>query len=101
MDYCMPFLIQVVREVTTRVDALDKKEETREKEEEKQKSAPNDYVPDYTMPPTGSPLLPGMGGLALMPPSYTPQSNAFPPTLGASGMMGSAPANLGQSFAPF
>lgn len=84
------------------MDALDKKEETREKEEEKQKSAPNDYVPDYSMPPTGVPLLPGMGGLALMPPSassYAP-SNAFGSA--APPMMNSvSPGGMAQPFPPF
>eukprot|EP00931_Biecheleriopsis_adriatica_P100318 TRINITY_DN7555_c0_g2_i1.p1 TRINITY_DN7555_c0_g2~~TRINITY_DN7555_c0_g2_i1.p1 ORF type:complete len:1123 (+),score=330.73 TRINITY_DN7555_c0_g2_i1:152-3370(+) len=56
-DFCMPYLIQVLREYTGRVDALDKKTLKKEEEEEKQKSAPNDYVPDM-------PYMMGMGGPA-------------------------------------
>eukprot|EP00439_Symbiodinium_sp_Y106_P003736 s6390_g1.t1 len=46
MDFCMPYLIQVLREYTDRVNALDKKTQKKEEEEEKQKSAPNDYGTD-------------------------------------------------------
>jgi len=64
-DFCMPYLIQVMREYTERVNALDKKTQKKEEEEEKQKSAPNDYVPDYMMPNImpGGPM--GFGNLAL------------------------------------
>merc|ERR1719253_1740893 len=57
MDFAMPYLIQVLREYTSRVDALDKKTQKREEAEEKEKSAANDFVPDYAMPP-----MMGMGG---------------------------------------
>eukprot|EP00933_Yihiella_yeosuensis_P029624 TRINITY_DN23254_c0_g2_i2.p1 TRINITY_DN23254_c0_g2~~TRINITY_DN23254_c0_g2_i2.p1 ORF type:complete len:1724 (+),score=416.69 TRINITY_DN23254_c0_g2_i2:72-5243(+) len=62
-DYCMPYLIQVMREYTDRVNALDKKTQKKEEEEEKAKSAPNDYVPDYV--PGMMPGLSGFGNLAL------------------------------------
>jgi len=64
-DFCMPYLIQVMREYTERVNALDKKTQKKEEEEEKQKSAPNDFVPDYMMPNMmpGGPM--GFGNLAL------------------------------------
>mmetsp|Transcript_39448 Transcript_39448/g.98764 ORF Transcript_39448/g.98764 Transcript_39448/m.98764 type:complete len:1743 (+) Transcript_39448:183-5411(+) len=65
MDQVMPYMIQIVREYTYRVDALDKKIEHKEEEEQKEKSAPNDYVPDF-MPM--NPMLQGMGQLALMAP---------------------------------
>jgi len=78
MDMAMPFLIQTLREYTGRVDALDKKTLQKEEAEEKQKSAPNDYVPDYMMPamsPMGG--MPGMGGpLAIMGP--TPMQQPMP-----------------------
>ncbi|CAK9081915.1 Clathrin heavy chain 1 [Durusdinium trenchii] len=64
MDFAMPYLIQVMREYTDRVNALDKKTQKKEEEEEKQKSAPNDYVPDYMMLTMG-PGLTGFGNLAL------------------------------------
>merc|ERR1719359_509471 len=71
LDMVMPYMIQVLREYTDRVGALDKKTQKKEEEEEKNKSASNDYVPDY---------IPGMGmgggGLmgmpALMPPPMQP-----------------------------
>merc|ERR1719171_921 len=65
MDYAMPYLIQTVREYTERVEALDKKSQRKDEEEEKQKSAANDYVPDYIMPTM---QMPGMGQPMLMPP---------------------------------
>jgi clathrin heavy chain len=68
MDFCMPYLIQVVKEYTGRVDALDKKTTQAEEDKEKEKSAPNDFVPDYVMPFAGGNLS-GMGHAALMPPA--------------------------------
>merc|ERR1711988_1459867 len=64
LDFAMPYLIQVLREYTSRVDALDKKTQKREEAEEKQKSASNDYVPDY-MPGMGMQGPGGMGMLAI------------------------------------
>jgi len=61
-DFAMPFLIEVVREYTGRIDALDKKTIKKEIEEEKSKSASNDYVPDYMMP---NMQMPGLGQLAI------------------------------------
>merc|ERR1712224_1001930 len=69
MDFSMPYLIQVMREYTSRIDALDKKTQKKEEAEEKQKSASNDYVPDYMMPTMMGGGMPGMGNLALMGPS--------------------------------
>merc|ERR1712190_384965 len=40
LDFAMPFLIQTLREYTSRIDGLDKKTLKKEEEEEKQKSAP-------------------------------------------------------------
>merc|ERR1711972_451911 len=54
LDFAMPYLIQTLREYTGRIDALDKKTTKKEEEEEKNKSAPNDYAPDYVMP-----MMPG------------------------------------------
>eukprot|EP00918_Siedleckia_nematoides_P026592 GHVU01057408.1.p1 GENE.GHVU01057408.1~~GHVU01057408.1.p1 ORF type:complete len:636 (-),score=164.75 GHVU01057408.1:327-2234(-) len=81
MEQIMPFMIQMLHEYTLRVDLLDKKVEHRELEAEKEKSAPNDYVPnDYSMNAHaglgfqgGPPPLTGLGRLALMP-SYPNQS---------------------------
>merc|ERR1712187_186667 len=71
LDFAMPYLIQVLREYTGRIDALDKKTQKKEEAEEKQKSAPNDYVADYMMPTmTGGPG--GMGMLAIQGPAAMP-----------------------------
>jgi len=64
LDYAMPFLIQVMREYTSRIDALDKKTQKKEEAEEKAKSAPNDFVPDFN-PMMGGPGMPGFGQLAI------------------------------------
>merc|ERR1712087_649520 len=68
LDYAMPYLIETLREYTSRLDALDKKTTKKEEEEEKNKSASNDYVPDY-MPPMGMMGMPTMGLPALMGPT--------------------------------
>jgi len=67
LDFCMPYLIQVLREYTGRVDALDKKTQKKEEAEEKAKSAPNDFVPDYVAPMMGI-GGPNMGMLAIQGP---------------------------------
>lgn len=70
-DFAMPYLIQVLREYTSRINALDKKTQKKEEAEEKQKSAPNDYVADYI-----APMMPGIGGpggmLAIAGPAAAP-----------------------------
>lgn len=77
LDFAMPYLIQTLREYTGRIDALDKKTQKKEEAEEKQKSASNDYVPDYMMPTMpGMPGLGGMGQLALMGPSAAQMPSA-------------------------
>ncbi|CAK0793874.1 unnamed protein product, partial [Prorocentrum cordatum] len=94
MDFAMPYMIQVLREYTGRVDALDKKTLKKEEEEEKQKSASNDYVPDYMMGGMPGMMGPGgMGMLALTGPGAVPQQAAhggYPAPMmgpGAPGMM--------------
>merc|ERR1711953_919251 len=64
LDFAMPYLIQTLREYTGRIDALDKKTLKKEEQEEKQKSASNDYVADY-MPPMAGGMMTGFGHLAL------------------------------------
>jgi len=64
LDFAMPFLIQVLREYTGRIDALDKKTQKKEEAEEKEKSASNDFVPDY-MGPVMNNMMPGLGQLAI------------------------------------
>jgi len=91
LDFAMPYLIQVLREYTGRVDALDKKTQKKEEEQAKQQSAPNDFVPDVFMPtmPGG---MPGMGSLAIMGPS--PMQPGMPP-MGPSPMQ-QMPQPMGQ-----
>merc|ERR1719379_2791943 len=60
----MPFLIQVLKEYTSRIDMLDKKTQKKEEAEEKEKSASNDFVPDYMVNPMMS-SMPGFGNLAI------------------------------------
>jgi len=59
LNFAMPYLIQVMREYTGRIDALDKKTIKKEEAEEKNKSASNDYQPDF-MPGMMMPGMPGM-----------------------------------------
>jgi len=81
LDFAMPYLIQTLREYTSRIDGLDKKTQKKEEEEEKQKSAPNDYVPDYMMPTMMPGGMPGLGGMAMLgnaPGVGMQQPQAFP-----------------------
>ena len=72
-----------MRDVNTRLDQLDKQQQ---QQQQLQQSAPNDYVPDYSMQPMT--MLPGMGGLALMPPASncTPSHQTFGQFLEALGL---------------
>jgi len=96
LNFAMPYLIQVLREYTGRIDALDKKTTKKEEEEEKNKSAANDYQPDY-MPMVG-PGMPGFSPqLAIgMGPSMPQQG------FGAPGMMqpGMMPTGMPQQMMP-
>merc|ERR1711970_1577318 len=88
LDFAMPYLIQVLREYTGRIDALDKKTTKKEEQEEKNKSAANDYQPDFL--PMMGPGMPGFSPqLAIgMGPSVPQQ--AFPqPGMMQPGMMAS------------
>merc|ERR1719323_724952 len=69
LDFAMPFLIQTLREYTSRIDALDKKTTKKEEEEEKNKSASNDLAPDYMMPAMMAGVMPGFGNLAITGPA--------------------------------
>jgi len=80
LDYAMPFLIQVLREYTSRIDALDKKTQKKEEAEEKEKSASNDFVPDYMANPMMAGAMPGFGNLAIgnAPANVMMQPQGFP-----------------------
>merc|ERR1712176_1466485 len=91
LDYAMPYLIETLREYTSRLDALDKKTTKKEEEEEKNKSASNDYVPDY-IPPMMGMGMPGMGLPALMGPQ-APQQPGF-------GGMNTQPMNPSMMMTP-
>mmetsp|Transcript_108621 Transcript_108621/g.188021 ORF Transcript_108621/g.188021 Transcript_108621/m.188021 type:complete len:1721 (-) Transcript_108621:142-5304(-) len=77
LDFAMPYLVQVLREYTSRIDALDKKTQKKEEEEEKRKSAPNDLAPDPYMMPV-MPGMPGLNNLAIMGPSPVSPGGMFP-----------------------
>jgi len=83
MDYCMPYLIQVMREYTGRIDALDKKTQKKEEAEEKEKSASNDFVADYMANPMMGSMMPGFGNLAI---GNAPMNN-MQPGMSQPGMM--------------
>jgi len=98
LDFAMPYLIQTLREYTGRIDALDKKTLKKEEAEEKAKSAPNDYVPDFMMPQMGMPGMPGLGGQAmLMGPSPTMQPQM---QQGMQMGMGMGPAGMPNAMMP-
>ncbi|VDD80563.1 unnamed protein product [Mesocestoides corti] len=85
-DMAMPFLIQTMRELTTKVDHLEKSERTRSEEEEKKEQAVNPLVlhTDTPLMLTGS-MMPQPGGYGagmMAPPAAGPGS--FYPTNGPS-----------------
>merc|ERR1719469_546165 len=65
LDFAMPFLIQTLREYTSRIDALDKKTQKKEEAEQKEKSASNDLAPDYMMPHMMAGQMTGFGQLSI------------------------------------
>jgi len=78
-DFSMPYMIQVMREMTSRLDALDRKEVKRQEQAIKQESSPNDFQPDYH--PVMNTMLPGMGNLAIgMGPTNPQMGMGMPPT---------------------
>eukprot|EP00923_Selenidium_pygospionis_P028308 GHVN01050942.1.p1 GENE.GHVN01050942.1~~GHVN01050942.1.p1 ORF type:complete len:1744 (+),score=313.50 GHVN01050942.1:122-5353(+) len=98
IDQVMPYLLQTMKEYSYRVDMLDKKVEHREKEEEKEKSAPNDFVADYIM--SSGPRLQGMGNLALMGPGGGMGGTGTPPG-GMGGLGGNLSGGTGMPPMPF
>jgi clathrin heavy chain len=94
-DFAMPYLIQTVREYTGRIDSLTKKTQQKDEAEEKQKSASNDFVPDYMMPAMMPGGLPGMGNLAIMGPAPTMQPQMQPNMQMGGGMGPSMPVSMG------
>merc|ERR1711957_931529 len=97
LDFCMPFLIQVLREYTGRVDGLDKKTQKKEEAEERNKSAANDFVPDMIYA-GGMGGIGGPGGmLAIQGPGMQPQMGMGMPQAGQPQM--SAPG-APQMFTP-
>jgi len=100
LDFAMPYLVQTLREYTGRIDALDKKTQKKEEAEEKQKSASNDFVPDY-MPPMMGGNMPGFGHLALTggAPPMQPQGFGMQPQgpgMQGPGMMQQGPGMMQQ-----
>merc|ERR1712070_213316 len=87
LDFCMPYLVQVLREYTGRVDALDRKTQKKEEAEEKAKSAPNDFVPDYVAPMMGI-GGPNMGMLAIQGPGANMGGGMMAPQMDAPQMGG-------------
>lgn len=81
LDFAMPFLIQTLREYTSRIDALDKKTQKKEEAEQKEKSASNDLAPDYMVPAMMGGAAAGFGQLSITggPAMQQPmQQQAFP-----------------------
>jgi len=80
LDSAFPYLIQVVREYTTKVDSLVKETEKKKKEEEKKGELPGSFVSQdelfvnnipqiayYPASPVGPGIFPGMPGMSGMP----------------------------------
>ena len=90
-DFSMPYFIQIVKELTTKVEVVQKKHEDREKKEEKQAqqqmNQPLDVVTDFLMPGFNNPML--MAG-----PSQVPMNTMM------GGFMGSVAPGMGMPGMP-
>merc|ERR1711948_235040 len=80
LDFAMPYLIQTLREYTSRIDALDKKTQKKEEAEQKEKSASNDLAPDFMMQNMMGGAAAGFGQLSIGngPAVQQPMQPAFP-----------------------
>merc|ERR1712176_1080509 len=80
LDFAMPFLIQTLREYTSRIDALDKKTQKKEEAEQQEKSASNDLAPDFMVPAMMGGAAAGFGQLSITggPAMQQPGQQAFP-----------------------
>merc|ERR1712060_256016 len=79
LDFAMPFLIQTLREYTSRIDALDKKTQKKEEAEQKEKSASNDLAPDFMVPGMMGGAAAGFGQLSIgNAPMQQPMQQGFP-----------------------
>jgi len=92
-DYSMPYFIQIVKELTTKVEVVQKKHEDREKKEEKQAqqqmNQPLDVVTDFLMPGFNNPML--MAG-----PGQMPMNSMMGGFMGSQvGGMGGVPGYMG------
>jgi len=106
VDYAMPYLIQVMREYTTKVDKLETSENVRKQEEENTDKAPQPIVYDNpTLMITAGPgyaqpaFTPNAGMPGAMPqqmPGVMPQSMPVPPPMNMAGNnAGAAGFNFG------
>ena len=89
----MPYFIQIVKELTTKVEVVQKKHEDREKKEEKQAqkqmNQPLDVVTDFLMPGFNNPML--MAG-----PGQMPMNSMMGGFMGSQvGGMGGVPGYMG------
>ena len=97
MEYAMPYFVQISRELTHRVEHVQKKHEEREKKEEKaaqqQMNQPLDIVGDMIMPGlnTGMPML-TMDGYGGQPGGFGGQPGGFG---GQPGGFGGQPGGFG------
>merc|ERR1712159_751196 len=73
MDAAMPYVIQATRQYTSRIDQLDKKEEQKEAEDKKKKSATNDFNGADMAYGGMGPGGPGFGHLAIGNAPFQPQ----------------------------
>ena len=86
-EFCMPYMIQLISELKTRVEIVHKKNEDREKKDEQQTkeklNQPLNFVAhDLDMMMPTQPMLPGPG---MVPPGMYASTPGFPPAPGAFG----------------
>ena len=91
-DFAMPYFIQIVKELTTKVEVVQKKHEDREKKEEKQAqqqmNQPLDVVTDFLMPGFANPMLMPAPGQMPMNSMMGGFMGSVGPGMGMGGMPG-------------
>jgi clathrin heavy chain len=80
-EFCMPYMIQLISELKTRVETVHKKNEDREKKDEQQAkekmNQPLGFDPDIGMMISTQPMLTGPGIFSSTP-GYNPNMGGYP-----------------------
>jgi len=85
MDFAMPYMIQVMREYTSKVDKLEQSDAVRSEEEQKATDKPLVFSEPQLMLTAGPSAMPGIPGQMYAPGMY-PVPGAYPGAMPGYGM---------------